>query len=879
MTKKTVLKTILGICLALLAVGVGLCAYVYTQYLELIEIGENFIKVFNTNTSAYIVTYLVTFLIVFSVFYLNFSLVRSNAIRLDSTVTIFNKIPVILTASIILSGIGAYFASGSISSAFLRYVNSEWFSLGDPIFNRDIGYYVFQRPFYIACIDYMAALTGILIAINCVSYFFIYAGYDLHNMKKIIKDNSIVTHVVVSIILFFLVKALSYQFTADEILFKQHSGITGANYVDINVWLQFYKLAPIILLLSVVITIFFALRSKLNMMLLTVCIYPVAFIMVSIIAGVTDIMVVTPNEFAVSSDYIKYNIDFTREAYQLDEIETVPYEIKNNLTADSLINNADTVNNIKLNDYDYLKGYLNQAHSIKDYYTFSTPNTTVYDINGKPTLVSVAAREIDHSKINGGELSYSDKVYKYTHGTGAVMCTDNAVTSSGLPQPVIQGIPARSTNGAPAITEPRIYYGMLNEEYCVVGTKGKEYDEIEKDGYDYNGHGGILLNLPARLLYSIKLGDFNLMFSDRLQGHSKLLINRNVLDRVNHAAPFFTYDKNPYMVIDEAGRLKWIVDVYTTSEWFPYSQYTGNYNYIRNSAKAVVDAYGGTVEFYITDRNDPIIKCYQKIYPTLFEQGTFPKDLVGHLKYPEALFKSRANIFKEYHVTDPIVFYTRSDIWTYAKERYGQQQTDVEPSYSYANLNGNKFVITVPYTKANMDSAVGWLSVDSKGKSMLIDFGGTSSGTMQIEDRIDADVNVTARLAMINADEGKVLRGNMISVPIDNNILYIEPVFISQKGKDGDYVKLEFIVAVYNDKIVCANTLSECFGMMFGINKNFSTVADESLGDIISDVISSFDNVKKYSEQNDWENYGKALNELEYSIGNLRSVTEKELTP
>lgn len=878
MNKKTVFKSILGICLALIVAGLGLCAYLYTQYLELIEIGENFIKVFNTNTSVYLITFVVTFLMIFAAFYSNFLLIRSNAIRLDSTVTLFNKIPVILVASIIFAGVGAYLASDNISSAFLRFINTEVFNLGDPIFNRDIGYYVFRRPFYIACIDYLSILTGVLIAVNCVAYFFVYAGYDLHGMKKILKDNSIVTHFVVSIILFFLVKALSYQFTADEILFKQHSGLTGANYIDINVWLQFYRIAPVILLLSVVVTIIFALRSKLNMMFLTVSIYPAVFIIVSIIAGVTDVMIVTPNEFGVSKDYIQHNIDFTREAYQLNEVENIPYEIKNNLNADNIINNADTVNNIKLNDYDYLKGYLNQAHSIKDYYTFSTPNTTIYDINGTPALVSVAAREIDHSKINDGNLTYEEKVYKYTHGTGAVMCTDNAITSSGLPQPVIQGIPARWSNGAPGITEPRIYYGMLNEEYCVVGTKDKEYDEIEKEGYDYNGHGGILLNAPARLLYSIKLGDSKLLFSNQLERDSKLLINRNVLDRVKQAAPFFTYDKNPYMIVDETGRLKWIVDVYTTSEWFPYSQYTGNYNYIRNSAKAVVDAYGGTVEFYITNRNDPIIKCYQKIYPTLFEQTKLPDDISAHIKYPETLFKSRANIFKEYHVAEAEDFYKKTDVWTYAKEKYGSQQNDVEPSYSYFNFGGNKFMITVPYTKANMDSVVGILgvncSINNYGDTTLIDFGadGTTFGTMQIEDRIDADVNVIKRLAMINPDEGKVHRGNIISVLIDGNILYVEPVYVVQKGKDGDFLKLEFIVSVYNDKIVTGDTLSECFGLLFGTTNNFSTVVDEGVEDIIKDVIYSFDNMKMYLEENDWENYGRALNELEYNIDNLRSV-------
>lgn len=872
MEKKTKTKTIISLSAAFVLACLVFYAFMYAEYLELLEIGEKFVTVFATNATVYAVTLFVTAVISFAVVYFNFLVVRTNASKIDTTVTMFGKIPVILCLSVAFTGIVSYYYSTDIAEAFLPFINSKWFNLGDPIFHQDVGYYVFQRPFYITIINALSFLAGTLIFINCLSYFLIYAGHDIHKFKKIINEKGIVSHIIVSVIMFFFVKMLSYKFLADSIIFKQHNGLTGANYTDVSLWLKFYNYAPIILLISVILAIIFVLRTKNNRAILAVCIYPLSFILVSFTAGIVD-----QNDFDVNGKYIGYNLEFTKSAYGLDKVAYEDISAQSNLSTKTILSNIDTVNNIKINDEKNTLNYINETQTVKGNYVFNDIDNVFYNLNGKPTVVSVAAREIDLSKIKSSDITYDEKTFKYTHGNGAIMYSDNSVNENGLPQLVVKDVPSFSSNDAPAVTEPRIYYGESNTDYCIVATKDKEYDEIEENGYDYNGNGGILLNPVTRLIYAVKLGDAKLLFSDKIENRSKLLINRNIIDRLNAVAPFFTYDKDPYMVIDDGGRLKWIVDVYTTSEWYPYSQYNSGYNYIRNSAKAVVDAYGGTVEFYITDYSDPIIKSYEKTYPTLFESNPLPEDIKSHIKYPEALFKTQSNLFRSYHTTNAKDFYDKKDVYVYAKERYAKDiTTDVIPTYQYFGVNGGapSYKLSISYTTANNESISGMFTVgagkDNYGKLVYYNYKDNIVGTSVAEDRIDADQSVIAKL---HSGNGEIDRGNIVVVNIENNVLYVKP-FYNKTGDKNNYGALAFVAILYKDKVVCENTLDLCLKSLFGLTNDISNVEESSLYDIINNVIGSYDMVKQYLGNSDWENYGKSLNELDYHIGNLRSIYE-----
>ncbi|MBQ2754334.1 MAG: UPF0182 family protein, partial [Clostridia bacterium] len=510
-------------------------------------------------------------------------------------------------------------------------------------------------------------------------------------------------------------------------------------------------------------------------------------------------------------------------------------------------------------------------------YIFNDIDNVFYNLNGIPSVVSSSAREINLSKLGGERLSYEDKTYKYTHGNGVVISSDNSVNESGFPRLVVKDIPSFSSNGAPRVTEPRIYYGEYNSDYCVVGTTYGEFDETITSGYEYNGNGGVLLNPVTRLIYAVKLGDIKLILSDDFENYSKLLINRNIYDRLNEVAPFFTYDQDPYIIVDNGGRLKWVVDVYTTSEWYPYSQYTGSYNYIRNSAKAVVDAYGGTVDFYITDYSDPIILSYEKTYPSLFSSTPMPEDIKNHVKYPEFLFKIQSNLYKTYHTDSIYDFYNKTDIFATAKERTKDDTlTDILPSYQYFGVNNENpsFKLSLPYTKTNSESITGMFTVyagrDNYGKLVYLNYIDNITGTTVAENEMETDSSVTEKLRLAN---GEVVRGNMVVAHINNNVLYIKPYFVKNVDKY-NYGSLAFVSVLYKDTVVCEATLDECFKKLFGIKGDISQVEDSSAYDIIGSIISSYDLMKGYLEQSDWENYGKALNELDYNIGNLRSLYE-----
>ncbi|MBQ3115108.1 MAG: UPF0182 family protein [Clostridia bacterium] len=870
MDKKTITRTIIALTIAFILAGLVFVAYLYSEYLELLEIGEKFVAVYKTNMTVTFISLFLTVVISFTVVYTNFLFVKGNASKIDTTVTMFGKTPVLICLCVIFTGVLSYLYVSDLAQAFLPFINSKWFGLGDPIFHQDVGYYVFQRPFYITIINALSFLSGGLIFVNCLSYFLIYAGHDIRKIKSIINEKGIVVHIVVTVILFFIVKILTYKFLADSIIFKQHQGLTGANYTDVSVWLKFYNVAPAVLLLSVILAIISVLRSKNKSAVLSVLIYPLVFVLVSFTAQIVD-----REQYELNEQYIGYNMEFTKSAYGLDGVVKEDVLCTDNLDGADITKNISTVSNIKINEDKNTLNYINEVQNVNKNYIFNDIDTVFYNLNGIPSVVSSSAREIDLSKINSTPLTYEEKTYKYTHGNGVVLCSDNSVNESGFPRLVVKDIPSFSSNDAPRVTEPRIYYGEYNNDYCVVGTSNGEFDETVSSGYNYNGNGGVLLNPVTRLIYAVKLGDIKLIMSDKFENYSKLLINRNLYDRLNEVAPFFTYDQDPYIVVDNEGRLKWVVDVYTTSEWYPYSQYTGSYNYIRNSAKAVIDAYGGTVDFYITDYSDPLILFYEKTYPSLFSGTPMPEDIKSHIKYPEFLFKIQYNLYKTYHTDSVYDFYNKKDIYANAKETSKDDVlTDVLPSYQYFGVNNQSpaFKLCLPYTKSNSESITGMFTAyagqNNYGKLVYLNYIDNITGTTVAQNEMEADNSVIDKLRLA---KGEVIRGNMVVAHINNNVLYIKPYFI-KTGDKYNYGSLAFVSVLYNNTIVCETTLDECFEKLFGFKGDISKVEDSSAYDIIGNIISSYDLVKEYLGQSDWGNYGKALNELDYNIENLRSL-------
>jgi hypothetical protein len=363
-----------------------------------------------------------------------------------------------------------------------------------------------------------------------------------------------------------------------------------------------------------------------------------------------------------------------------------------------------------------------------------------------------------------------------------------------------------------------------------------------------------------------------MLVSGYITPESKILLNRNILKRVQRVAPFLEYDDDPYIVITGDGKLKWIIDIYTTSNYYPYSQSIGNINYIRNSAKAVVDAYDGTVEFYITDRSDPIINVYNNIYPDLFNKDKLPEDMAQHIRYPEQLFKIQAQIFRKYHMTNPVAFYNKADLWEISQEKYRGQSKNVDPYYNLMKLpdisTREELVLMIPYTLVKKENMVSWLAVrsegDSYGQMVLYKFpkGINVYGTMQIENRIDSNPDISRELSLWDQGGSSVIRGNLLVIPINNSLLYVEPIYITA-ANESSLPEVKRIVVAYGDQIVMEPTLERALNVLFGGAQPVVPSKGESVTDIIERALKTFQDVKAYTRENDWENFGKAFKQLD----------------
>lgn len=893
MTKSPVFKMAVIVAACVLALAAIIICGIYINYMEYLEIGAQYTNVFWVDYLTNVSTFFVSFVIFFVLIFVNTYVIRKNLLAIDNyfkNLKLINKNIFIVIVGLFFAAGFSFFSSTTVSDTIMPFINSVPFGKVDPIFHKDIGYYVFNRPFYISITNAFSLFTGFMIFSTAVFYIFLYGKFDFYNLKNIIKEKGVITHEISLIMIYFVIKAVAYKFTREDILFGANNGFIGADYTDMNVWLKFYNIAPFILIAVVVATTILILKKKIKAATFSVMIYPVLFIITYVIAGIVNLAIVEPNEMAVQKSYIQYNIDCTRSAYGLDTALEYDYEIKHDLNVEKINNNLGTINNIRINDFDQTVNILNQLQSLKTYYTFTDTDVVTYTLNGQPTAVSVAAREINTEKLEESAKTYVNTKMRYTHGMGVVINKMNTINELGQPDFIVKDIPVTSQYDELKITEPRIYYGETNNDYVIVGTKDGESDDEYTGGYYYQGNSGIGLNLFNKLLLAIRETDFNMLISDQITNNSKILLNTNIINRAKKVAPFLKYDSDPTIVVDDDGSLKWIIDAYTTTEYYPYSQYTDNYNYIRNSVKVVIDAYHGTTKFYIVDKNDPIVKSYAKIYTDLFEKTEFPESLKEHVRYPMDIFNIQATMMQKYHIVDATDFYQKKGVWSFANEKTAENVTQaVKPYYNYMSVEDGKteLVLMIPYTLSNKDNMISWVAVrctgESYGQMIVYNFSQSEniSGPYQVENRIDSDANISKDISLWESSGSSVIRGNLLVVPVENNLLYVEPIYITS-GVDGSSLpQIARIVMTYNDVVVSEKTIDKCLEKLFGYS---APVSDETEGeepsatinDYISKVIESYNNVKNSSQDGNWEAFGKSMNELDNDISNLENMINSE---
>ncbi len=719
--------------------------------------------------------------------------------------------------------------------------------------------------------------------------------FDDGNFKQLMKIAS--GKITILGFIFFIMLAINFFLRQFDLLHAHTGAVYGAGFTDVNVTLWMYRVLCVLSILSAIMFIVQMGRKKYKS-LLTV---PVIMIVVGLVGTGAGMLiqnfVVSPDEINKESQYLERNIQYTQLAYQLDDVDVKAFAADNTLTASDINDNVETINNIRINDFDPAQQFYNQTQSIRQYYTFNDVDVDRYMINGKYTQTFLTAREIDENKIDS---SWLNRHLKYTHGYGATLSRVDKVTSSGQPDVLIGNIPPESEVDEIEITRPEIYFGELSNEYIVVNTDEKEFDYPDGDSNKYTtyeGKAGIKLNLFNRVLFSIKEGSLKLLVSSNIDSDSKIIIYRNVMERVQKIMPKLAYEADPYLVTVD-GKLYWMVDAYTMSSYYPYSEpidgNTGSTNYIRNSVKVVVDAYNGDTNFYIVDEEDPIATTYQKIYPTLFKDfDQMPEGLKSHIRYPNYLFGIQASVYAKYHMEDVNVFYLREDMWDIAYEIYGMEKTQMTPNYYIAKLPGEEsaeFFNSIPFTprsKQNMTALmVARNDGDNYGQLVLYQFpkSRTIYGPEQIEAQIDQNTEISKEFSLWTSAGTTYRRGNMFIIPINTSILYVEPVYLEATNSSIPEVKR--IIVAYNDKIAYEETLADCLTSLFGSKaqngvsgsettqtgsdtKSDSSTESMSIREIAELVQDCYTKAQNAQQNGDWAKYGEYLDQMEEYLNEL----------
>ena len=696
--------------------------------------------------------------------------------------------------------------------------------------------------------------------------------------------------------IFFIMLGISFFLQQFDLLQAHTGAVYGAGFTDVNITL--WKLRALCVL-SVLAAVMFVVQMKRKQYkkILTV---PVVMIVVGLVGTGAGMLVqnfiVSPDELSKEAPYLDRNIEYTQYAYELDDVSTKAFAADNTLTAADIAENSETISNIRINDFDPAKQFYNQTQSIRQYYTFNDVDNDRYMIDGKYTQTYLATREIDETKISD---SWLNRHLKYTHGYGVTISRVDKVTSSGQPDVLVGNIPPESSVEDIQITRPEIYFGELSNEYIIVGTDEAEFDYPSGESNEYthyDGTAGIELNLFNRIVFAAREGSVKLLVSSNINSDSKIIINRNVMERIKTIMPDLTYEADPYMVTVD-GKLYWMVDAYTTSSNYPYSQpFQEDINYIRNSIKVVVDAYNGDVNFYVVDESDPIAQTYAKIYPKLFRSyDEMPEGLKAHIRYPNTLLQIQANIYARYHMEDISVFYLNEDQWDIAYEIYGTEQAQMTPTYYIAKLPGEEkaeFFNSIPFTpksKKNMTALmVARNDGDNYGELVLYQFpkSKTIYGPEQVEAQIDQNTEISKEFSLWNSSGTKYRRGNMFIIPINTSILYVEPVYLEATNSSIPEVKR--IIVAYGDRIAYEQTLAECLVSLFGDeaaggvdSAGGSVVEDETVqtkpdgdltqAELIQKAVDAFNNADAAMKSGDWAAYGKYLDELEDALNKLAS--------
>ncbi len=770
----------------------------------------------------------------------------------------------------------------------LRFTNQQSFHSLDPIFARDVGFYVFTLPF----LSFLRGWLLTAVVFTLIAVIAVYALSYTSQRKGFDNSRPVLVHAGALVMAVAALAAMSYWLGIWELVFSPRGAVFGAGHTDMTAQIPAQWILLVATLVLGVLVLLALVKRRLRFAGYGIGLWIVLGIVVGqLIPSLVQRLQVEPNELELETPYIEYNIAATREAFGLTRIVERDYAADPMPSADDIANSELTIRNVRLWDHRPLLDTYNQIQTIRTYYDFLDVDIDRYTIDDDYRQVMLSARELSKEKLPSQAQTWLNQTLQYTHGYGIAMSPVNEVNpDGGLPNLWLRDIP---TMGRIQLTRPELYYGEKTRDYVIVGTNTEEFDYpvgSTNAWTTYEGTGGVPVGgLFRRALYAWEFADFNILISSQMTPESRVLYHRQIRERVERIAPFLNTDTDPYIVILD-GRLFWIVDCYTTSNRYPYSQPLSNrVNYIRNSVKAVVDAYNGTVDFYVTEPDDPILQTYAAMFPGVFQSvDAMPTGLRAHLRYPVDMFNVQSDVYRTYHMQDARVFYNKEDLWAVPREFYGDREQPLDPYYVIMRLpdeTSEEFLLMLPFTPSNRNNAIAWLAArcdgDDYGTLLVYRFPKDRLiyGPSQIENRIQQDTIITEQLALWSRGGSQVIRGNLLVIPIANSTLYVEGVFLQAEA--GGLPELKRVIVAAGDEIAMRETLEEALTAIFGTVVDSPTLPPTPPEDVPQDVRllveqaqAHFNRAQEYLREGNWAGYGEALKALEETLSQLAEVAD-----
>lgn len=873
------------------------------EYLEIKEIGENYLDVFYQNMKfKYNITG-INFIVWFLAIYITNKFIKSGVKQfLEAENKQVPKLPN-KSIALILGTIIAIITSNMLINKTILFMNKASFEMFDPIFGQDIGYYIFQKPFIEMILLYITEMMVGLSIYTGIYYIIAFNIYSDGIDTKLIKKSTFLKQLIFfAIIIAICISSITFLKTED-ILFEKFitlddgnsTELTGAGFTDVTIKLWGYRIFALLILISILLTIRYIGKGENKKAVKSILAIPVYLVILFTATSVTQLVFVSPNVLDKEKTYIGYNIKNTKDAYNIN-IDEVEIENGGMITSAGISTNKNIIDNIPIVSKDMTLKTLEEYKDSVGYYSYNRTKIQNYNIYGKQSLVYISPREI---LIDGVNRTYDNKTFNYTHGYGSIITHSSKIDERGGVQYIQEDFTGKDE--VIPVDERRIYFGMETNSDIIVNAKNKtEFDYPTSTSTNtenvYNGKAGLSLNFWDRMALALTTNNINFVFSGNITKESKIIVNRNIIERAQKIMPYLLYDEDPYLVITENGKQVWVLDAYTTSSSYPYSQYSnieinGNktkINYIRNSIKVLIDSYDGTIKFHITDRSDPIAMAYRNIYPGLFVDidQSIPEDIASHFVYPQFLYNIQAKMYERYHKVQTEVLYRNDDIWEVAKANTTKSTTGagkyMESYYTMLKLQDNEkeqLGLVIPYTsygKQNIISyLVGWYEKNQM-KLKLYKFNSEENilSPAQLDKQLEEDETISAALESLNTPGSKIIK-EMIVVPINNTLLYVEPIYQVYTNESLVPVIKKIVVSSGN-KVAIGNDLEEALENLLSKSAvNIEIESTDTQEGLIDAIIKANKNLDESSSNNDWEMMGKDIKRLQDLIEMLEQLKKQ----